>query len=704
MKIQKIEIEQFGGLSGFKLDLSAGAQYIYGANEAGKSTLCAFIAAMFYGLPQKVRGGGLRGDLRSLYMPWGEKYMAGALYFEADGNEYMLTRRFGQTAKGDKTSLRTGRDWEEVAINPNEIGLRFLGVGEDAFYKTLFIGQLGAVFEKGKEDELLTRLSNLEKTGDEDTSVQKALTELEKAQHELVTKTGRGGSLVQLESEIEDLRAELFAAKQKHAEFKTLLSDIRRMTGEKEADVAALIRLAEQKKQALAFSEYQAFRETALKKEALCTRAQQEKEALAALEARLAELATEREKFSAVLSLEPSVMTDLAEKEATAGVLTKQISEQTEMEQELAALQEMVQAEKAKQGKRKKCLFGVFLAGAVISATLGFLLPVLFVLALVFVAAAVVSLVIQNNKDLIALETRLSEKEASLLRLQQENAAGRLATLTAEISAVFKIAGIENLNELTEKTEAGKALIYQIREAEQEKARLTQSLAAVEAELIALPEVSEKEAVEYAGESPEELDKRREALQNVQLERERELAQMQARAENGFSGTRSLAEIESSLEDARERYRYMQETYETITLAKMALEACAEELKNTFAPVLNQKSGDLISFLTDGRYREVKVTDSYKMTLKRPDGSVEPIPAEYVSAGTYDLLYFALRMAVLQTLQDEIPLLILDDTFMQLDEERQKKAFDWLRENRSQSLYFSCHRPPETWTGQVITL
>ncbi len=704
MKIQKIEIEQFGGLKGFTLELSGGAQYIYGVNEAGKSTLCAFIAAMFYGMPQKVRGGGLRGDVRSLYMPWGEKYMAGALHFEAEGIEYVLTRRFGQTARGDKTSLRTGHDWQEVSINPDEIGLRFLGVGEDAFYKTLFIGQLGAAFEKGKEDELLTRLANLEKTGDEDASVQKALTELEKAQYELVTKTGRGGSLVQLESEMEALRAELFAAKQKHAEFKTLLSDIRRMTAEKEADEATLLRLAEQKKQAAAFSEYQIYREAVLKKETLLAKLKQEKETLAALEQRLAELASENEQFSAVLSLDASVITDLAEKEATAKVLAGQIAEQTELEQEIAALKETLKTEKAKQGKRKKLLFGAFLLVAVIVAALGFLVPVLFAVSLVFAIAAVVSLLLQNSKELIALETRLLEKEAALGRHRQDGAAGRLTALRAEISAVFKITQTENLGELNEKSEAGKALLYQIRETEQEKARIKESIADTETALAALPEVSEKEAVEYAGESVGELEKRREALQQTQIQRERELAQMQARAENGFSGTRSLAEIESSLEDAEEQCRRMRETYETITLAKTVMEACADELKNTFAPVLNQKSGELIAALTDGRYREVKVTDSYKMTLKRPDGSVELIPAEFVSAGTYDLLYFALRMAVLLTLQDEIPLLILDDTFMQLDEERQKKAFGWLCENHGQIVYFSCHRPPESWTGQVITL
>ena len=90
MKLTKIEIEQFGGLKNYSLTFTGGPLYIYGENEAGKSTICAFIAAMFYGLAGKVRNGGLKGDSRNLYMPWGETYMAGTVYFTAEGRDYVL--------------------------------------------------------------------------------------------------------------------------------------------------------------------------------------------------------------------------------------------------------------------------------------------------------------------------------------------------------------------------------------------------------------------------------------------------------------------------------------------------------------------------------------------------------------------------------------------------------------------------------------
>ncbi|MBQ9915129.1 MAG: AAA family ATPase, partial [Clostridia bacterium] len=303
MMIQKIEIEQFGGLKNYELSLFPGAQYLYGANEAGKSTLCAFICAMFYGL-SKTRGAGLKGDMRSLYMPWGETYMAGSLHFRAEGTDYVLQRRFGETARGDKCKLYLASDWTEVPISKDEIGIRFLGVGEDAFRKTLFISQLGAAFSKSKEDELLTRLSNLEQTGEEDASLQKAILTLEGAEHELISKTGRGGEIPKLEGEMEALRNELFEAKELNRSFRYLLEEIRTLTSGRDAGEKALADLDEQRKLAAAFEEAEkrklAQKHITEKKERLKT----EQESFDEVSRQLSALEKEQESYRNILALE----------------------------------------------------------------------------------------------------------------------------------------------------------------------------------------------------------------------------------------------------------------------------------------------------------------------------------------------------------------------------------------------------------------
>jgi len=148
MMIEKLEIEAFGGLKDYTLTLGPGFHYLYGENEAGKSTLCAFLSAMLYGFPKGKTSG---RDERRLYMPWGESKMSGSLHFSAEGKQYILTRKFGKTAKGDSCTLLSAEDWQALPIAPEEIGERFLGVGAEAFRKTLYISQLGAAFEKGAE-------------------------------------------------------------------------------------------------------------------------------------------------------------------------------------------------------------------------------------------------------------------------------------------------------------------------------------------------------------------------------------------------------------------------------------------------------------------------------------------------------------------------------------------------------------------------
>ncbi len=706
MKITKIEIEQFGGLKNYTLELSDGPLYLFGHNEAGKSTLCAFISAMFYGLPGKVRGGGLRGDSRSLYMPWGETYMAGTLSFTSGGKQYVLKRRFGQTAKSDRMSLLSAEDWQEIAIDKSELGQTFLGVGEDAFRKTLFISQLGAVFEKGKEDELVSRLSNLEQSGDEDTSAQKALEELEKVQHGILSKTGRGGTLVQLDAEIDVLKTELLEAKENNKNFQSVLEEIRHLQADLQAGMQTENKLSEMRKAA---SDFESFLER--KKE--WERREQQKQELLQAQTDLKEVSKKRllkeqdkAELAAVSTFSQDVVLDLFEKEATCGVLEKQVERQYELAADVLELEQKMAAD---SGREKKYLPVFFAVGAllVLFVALGIMVKP------IFFGVAPLSLLLlfflkegkKVKEEKLTLSARLQEKQQALEKIREEAPEEKLRALSNEINSVLNIAGTESVSVLSKKIEQAKDLSRELEQLMAEESRLEKSVSRLESLLQENIQAEPGDVFSYDGPSTVEVDEQREALRLVQLERERRLAQLNAKVENGFSGKRSVSMVETALEDARRKRKELAEYYETVLLAKTMLEACSEELKNTFAPVINETSGGLIDTLTHGRYQEVRVTDEYKIMLKTPEGN-EIVPSEYVSAGTYDLLYFALRLAVLHTLYDQIPLLILDDTFVQLDEERRVSAFSLLQEEPAdQILYFSCHKPPEEWSkNQIIML
>ena len=193
MKINSIYISAFGGLKDFTLDLEDGLNVIYGENENGKSTVAAFIKAMFYGTGKKTQQ--LSTSIRQKYTPWDSSLMGGRIYFENDGKRYCLEREFRKSDSTDRMMLTDLDSGEAQAISEN-IGPKFFGVGDKAFERSMFIGSTGAFSaDADAVGELNARLSNIAFTGDEDVSYRKISKRIEDAKLKIISKNGRGGSL-----------------------------------------------------------------------------------------------------------------------------------------------------------------------------------------------------------------------------------------------------------------------------------------------------------------------------------------------------------------------------------------------------------------------------------------------------------------------------------------------------------------------------
>ena len=100
----------FGRLQEQTLELREGLNILQAPNETGKSTWCAFLLAMFYGVNTKERDrAGLLAD-KNRYAPWTGGSMSGRLDCRAGEESLTLfrtTRR--QTAPmGDFQALYTG--------------------------------------------------------------------------------------------------------------------------------------------------------------------------------------------------------------------------------------------------------------------------------------------------------------------------------------------------------------------------------------------------------------------------------------------------------------------------------------------------------------------------------------------------------------------------------------------------------------------
>ncbi len=162
MKIIEINIKCFGKLRDFVLKPGEGVNIIYGRNESGKSTIMAFIKAMFYGLES--------GEKRRQYQPWSGGQPSGSIEFEHDGKVYFLSRTFGESKGYDKISLFNKTEGETIPLSPGqEPGVHVLGINIKTFVSSVFIGQ-SCIAVEGENREIIERLENLTSSGHEHIS------------------------------------------------------------------------------------------------------------------------------------------------------------------------------------------------------------------------------------------------------------------------------------------------------------------------------------------------------------------------------------------------------------------------------------------------------------------------------------------------------------------------------------------------------
>lgn len=139
MKIEEIRIDAFGGLTGFHKSLNSGLNSILAENGFGKSTLAAFLRAMFYGMPSARQRKDLRDEERTKYAPWNGAKMGGGLLIEWKGEHYRIERTFGAREKDDTllvTDRKTGKVTDVLGDVPGETIFR---ISREAFASTLLL-------------------------------------------------------------------------------------------------------------------------------------------------------------------------------------------------------------------------------------------------------------------------------------------------------------------------------------------------------------------------------------------------------------------------------------------------------------------------------------------------------------------------------------------------------------------------------------
>lgn len=183
-----------------------------------------------------------------------------------------------------------------------------------------------------------------------------------------------------------------------------------------------------------------------------------------------------------------------------------------------------------------------------------------------------------------------------------------------------------------------------------------------------------------------ELETKENRIQTIKFK----LHTMELDSKNISSKIEDLAKIEEELINAEEEREELLSLNKSFNLAKNCLNLAYEEVKENISPKFIENLCDIISKISDNRYKNVRFSDTYGLKVEVDSGKYEP--ASRLSVGTIDQMYLSLRLSALEEISNETMPIILDEAFAYFDNERLKNMLMYLEKNYSnnQIIIFTC--------------
>ena len=711
----------FGKLDQQTLELADGLNVIQAPNESGKSTWCAFLLAMLYGVNSRERDRAGFIAEKNRYAPWSGAAMAGRLDCRAGKNELTLTRATKrQTAPlGDFRAVYAGTNDDVPGLTGQSCGETLLGVSREVYERSAFIRQAGLPVTQ--DAGLERRIAALITSGEEDTSYSEAADALKKQLNR--RRHNRTGQIPALEAELAETRRQLAELTETERSLTQARQTADRLAREEE-ELSSLLALHDRWDAARqlrtldeARSEAAAAAETAdrLRRQAEETRLP-ENEAIARLRGAIVNLETVRK----------SVDRAMAEKDAA---MKAQVRAETAVSDSPFAGRSADEARRAAEGvppvRRKAWWLPVLLAalcagGVLLVRAVGGVLP-LWAAAPAGAAGLLAGLLAifgrerADRKGRLAYLagygassaeelTALAERYGALCRARDEAQAAAVKT-AATYDALYASLTSNEQGILLEVRRFAPAAFDiptadgALRECAVRRRELNAALSAADTARVRCETLARQAPEDAPSEdAPTQPPARsREDLETALVPVRTELSAARSAADR-LSGRISAMGGRAALEAQEERLTakiaVLNDEYDAIALAMETLEEANSELQNRFAPQLGQRAAELFSLLTDGAYSDVALDRSFHLAAA-PAGDPIRRDAQLLSAGAGGQLYLAVRLAVCELVlpREDAPPLVLDDALADFDDRRCRIALRLLKEEakRRQILLFTCH-------------
>lgn len=730
MYIESIKIGSFGKLSAREFELEKGINVIEGRNESGKSTLCEFIRFVFYGLSNKSVSGGLSD--RKRYVSWANNGVSGSLVLNDGDNRYRIERSLVGSGESYKEELTVVDLANNSVISGIKVpGEYFFGVPETVFTHTVYIRQSeGAYFNGG---DIGQAVQNMFYSADESVNTEKALKKLDDARVLIKHKKNTGRGLLDgLEKERDALIPALEESRKESGELLEAENSLDMTKKSLERNGSDRERLSG----GLRKAELEGVLDKFEKRRYYFDMAEQSRKKAAELEESYAyngffpdvnyvsETVRVRNEIS-ILQTSGSAF-ELHEDDDDVQVYSKELAG---VVKSLGGLNGIIERVNSDLGKGRTFVILAVVFGIISAALATF--PLLFKDfggKLWFFAGAGIAAVccvsfiwrafnsFGKNKKLysrfevrddgelfetvatletcVQAEKQRNERMAEKLARKEEYDAKVRSVVTeaAEHLAVWGrtpetkscndvISCLDGVLNDVKELNAGLEKLDRERDKNEAMAEMLGS----QLKGCVLEKIKEEhDSIEYESASPniEEAKKKLDFIEKANRSLAERVTELERFIAEKKAKTLSPADIESRLAEVRRRIEELNFKHDAYLLAYDSLQKAGSQLRNRLAPGLSEMSGSLMDGLTEGKYKSIGVSDNLEMTYTFEDenGAVNTKTIETVSAGTKDIAYISLRLALASLLGKSEKMLpvVFDEAFSRLDKGRLAKMLEML--------------------------
>lgn len=664
-RIRRLKIDGFGHFRERDWEIHPRLQLFFGRNEAGKSTLLAFVRGVLFGFEP-------RSSARR-YEPFSGGPFGGAVWMEDEGGWCVRIRRDGRGRAAGRLAVdlpdgrSAGEDWLQQWLG---------GIDRGTFRQVFAFGLDDLQQAKWLKDEALTPFLYHTLTGGGSLeTVRKGLDEQEK---DLFRPRGRTGPIHDLLQELEELDGRcrrLRRQRQDVARLRRRLAEVEEEGAALEQEMKAMQEEMERLEQLARFVQpYRRLRALA---------AELDREGGHAAGPDGDDVAEGGEQAAAAAYWQQRRLEEEARLEALRERAAAVAEEKSRLERQLALPADgaaaAVETDRSDPGldsgwvSALPAVLGLALAAG---WSLWFWLergvfsPALWVPAALFLLAGIGGSALVRTM----VERRVSRREQLRNRLLEDR--GRLA---------------QEEGRIREEMAAAERRMDRLREAE--------ALAAVLESWSGDPPLRRQLAA-WAARSDDALAGERERLEKALSEKARRYAaglEERGRLLEQLDGERKkrdeLMELERQMQERRARLHRLACRWSAAVLARCALEETLAAYERERQPRTLRQASDYLAQLTGGRYRRVFAPlGERELLVERADG--ERLAPSHLSRGTLEQLLLAMRLALADEYNGRAVLpLMMDDIFVNFDAGRLRQAVETLKalsEGR-QILFLTCH-------------